>query len=205
MTDRQKVEALENFRANLWEPTKKDFRRALANCRKCQNLRRPVVVGQGNYENPKLAIYGEAPGKEEHEGAEPFIGRAGKLLRSILSELNIDEKDIWISNAVRCWPAPPPDSDKWQRTPKPEEVANCRPWLAAELELLNPRLVLLLGSTPLKAVFGDKKITKERGKVFRVGAYAFMPTFHPAYILRNMSKKIEFEEDLRRAAELIKQ
>ncbi|MGD9581536.1 MAG: uracil-DNA glycosylase family protein [Vampirovibrionia bacterium] len=151
------------------------------NCELCQS-RTNVVFSQGCELAPVMLI-GEAPGKNEDESGIPFVGRAGKLLDDLLSSGKIDrEKDLYICNMLKCRPPK-------NRVPTPSEMNACWVYLAAQINFVKPKIILLAGSTPMKAILKTKiGITKLRGSWFEnvYGAKA-MPIFHPSYLLRYQS------------------
>ena len=158
-----------------------------AHCEQCQRCglgagRTHVVVGRGNPEAP-IAIIGEGPGQSEDETGLPFVGKSGQLLDKILDSVRLSvEREIYICNVVRCRPP-------GNRTPTPDEVAACRPYLMEQLRLVDPKIILLTGATAVRAVTGRKEgITKIRGQWFDWEGRLCMPIFHPAYLLRNQSR-----------------
>ncbi len=160
----------------------------LPHCNTCQRCdlaagRTNVVVSRGN---PKasLMVIGEGPGQQEDETGRPFVGRAGQLLDKIFASVNLDsEKDAYIANIVKCRP---PNN----RTPTPEESAACKPYLLEQIRLVNPKIILLTGATAVRGLTGNKQgITKIRGQWLDWQGYQCMPILHPAYLLRNPSRK----------------
>jgi DNA polymerase len=157
-----------------------------ANCTNCPlaATRTQVVFGVGDPHAP-LMIVGEAPGKDEDEQGEPFVGRSGKLLDQVLrEELGVTRDRIFIANVLMCRPP-------GNRDPLPDEIARCRPWLEQKLDLIGPKVVITLGNFATKLLLlGDTKakegITKLRGKSYpwRNGA-VLVPTFHPSAVLRS--------------------
>jgi len=162
-------------------------------CELCKTRTQPVP-GEGD-EDADVVFVGEAPGKEEDLEGRPFVGRAGKLLRSTIAELGF--KKYYITNVVKCRP---PEN----RTPFQSEVEACKPYLLKELECIKPKLVVALGKTAAKALLGFEAPIKDlRGKVFaaKVGNVnvKVLVTYHPAAVLRNPKLKEEFKRDLREA------
>jgi DNA polymerase len=157
-----------------------------AKCTKCPlaDTRTNVVFGVGDPNSP-LVFAGEAPGKDEDEQGEPFVGRSGKLLDQVmLEELGVTRDRVYVLNMLMCRPP-------GNRDPLPDEIASCRPWLEAKLDLIQPKVVITLGNFATKVLlFGDPKakegITKLRGKTYpwRNGA-VLVPTFHPSAVLRS--------------------
>ncbi len=153
-------------------------------CERC-HLRakcRQVVMGEGNTRR-KIMFIGEGPGGDEDRQGRPFVGRAGQLLNKIFSAVNIKRENIYISNIVKCRP---PDN----RVPTWDEMDACAPILAAEIKIIEPKVIVPLGSTALKYLVDDNlAITRARGQWYNKGKLYFLPTFHPAYLLRNSNMK----------------
>ena len=154
-------------------------------CRRCElgENRTNAVIGRGNPE-AEIMIIGEAPGQNEDEQGLPFVGRSGQLLNKILQSVELSsDRDIYISNAIRCRP---PEN----RTPTLKEIEACKPYLLEQIRLVNPKIILLTGATAVKALTGDKRgITKIRGQWIEWEGRLCMPIFHPAYLLRNPSRE----------------
>lgn len=153
-------------------------------CKRChlnQNCTQ-VVMGEGAIEK-NIMFVGEGPGATEDRQGRPFVGRAGQLLDRILSAINVDRKNIYISNIVKCRP---PDN----RQPTKEEARACSPILKAEFDLINPKVIVPMGATALKYLIDeDASITETRGQWIKRGDRFFLPTYHPAYLLRNKNMK----------------
>lgn len=167
------------------------FLQACNSCKNCDlyQSRDQVVVYRGSLNAP-LMIIGEGPGREEDRQGRPFVGRSGRLLDDALLALEFTEADFHICNIVKCRP---PDN----RVPTEEEAKACRRLLNAQFALVKPRVILLCGSTAYKYFTGGKEpISRVRGQWIEQKSFYIMPTFHPAYILRNMSKRDELWADL---------
>ena len=155
-------------------------------CRKCPlcETRTNIVFGDG-IPNHKLVLIGEAPGYWEDQKGKPFVGKAGQLLDKIFASVGLSrERDVYICNTLKCRP---PDN----RNPLPEEKAACREYLDSQLEILQPKIILLCGGVALQSMLPQYSgITKVRGKWFD-GPYGskMMPIFHPSYLLRNDSRE----------------
>lgn len=134
------------------------------------------LLGQGP-EPCDVMIIGEAPGKREDDDGKPFVGKAGQYLDSILEDVGLKRKKIFITNAVSCRP---PDN----RTPTKREITACNHWLGYQLRKVRPKFVLLLGNTALQAITGDKGIKSARGKPFEKDGILYLPAYHPSYIVR---------------------
>ena len=163
-----------------------------AACRNCGLVeeRQRVVVGRGNPE-ARLMLIGEAPGAEEDASGLPFVGRSGQLLSGLIAEAGLDEEqDLYICNVIKCRPP-------GNRKPTAQEIDQCRPWLEQQLTLINPPLVLLAGATALQALLGIRSgISKRRGQWHDQDQRAFMPVFHPSYLLRFRSREPGSPQDL---------
>ncbi len=160
-------------------------------CKKCalHSTRTNAVPGQGN-SRPEIMFIGEAPGADEDEQGLAFIGAAGKLLTRMIKAMGLTREEVFIGNILKCRP---PDN----RTPLPEEMAACLPYLEAQLDLLKPRVIVALGGTAVKGLLDiTTGITKIRGKWLSFRGIDLMPTFHPAYLLRAQSAKRYVWEDL---------
>lgn len=159
-------------------------------CRLCEG-RNKVVFGVGNTRHPLIAFVGEGPGADEDRIGEPFVGKAGQLLTAAITKgLGLQREQVYICNVVKCRP---PEN----RAPLPDETAACTPYLYRQLELIAPSVIITLGQPAQRALSGvDMGITKLRGKWQQWRGIPLMPTFHPAYILRNPPAKKEFWEDL---------
>ncbi|MGB9755249.1 MAG: uracil-DNA glycosylase [Desulfurella sp.] len=167
------------------------LKREVENCKACElyKTKKHYVFGDGN-PNADLMFIGEAPGANEDEQGLPFVGRAGKLLDDLLKEIGVERKDIYIANCLKCRP---PNN----RDPQESELKACRSFLDNQINLIKPGVIVTLGRFALMQLLGnDKKITQSRGIVFEMGIYKVIPTYHPAYLLRN-PKAIEiFVNDL---------
>ena len=166
----------------------------ILNCRKCElaQTRHHVIFGEGNI-NADVLIIGEAPGRDEDIQGRPFVGKSGQLLDKILAACGFTRKEhVFISNIVKCRPPQ-------NRVPKPEEAAVCMPWLLKQIELVDPKIIILLGATALKQMAGaQRRITKERGNWLLVQNRLAMPVYHPSALLRNPSLKRETWEDFKK-------
>ncbi len=156
-------------------------------CVKCTSCnlsetRKNVVVGKGN-ESAQVVIIGEGPGEQEDITGLPFVGRAGKMLDTALSSVDIDPlEDCYITNIVKCRP---PNN----RKPSAVESEACMPWLNEQINLLKPKIIILAGSTAVQSFLGiDEPISKIRGQWIEKDNIKYMPIFHPSYLLRNPSK-----------------
>jgi uracil-DNA glycosylase family 4 len=161
-----------------------------------------VVPGDGNAQ-AEIMFIGEAPGKKEDELGIPFVGAAGKFLDEMLASINLDRKDIYIANVVKCRP---PEN----RDPLPEEVAICWPWLEKQIELIDPKLIVTLGRHSLNRFLPDAKISESHGKAFRrtlpnIGSRIFYALYHPAAALYNGSMREVLIRDFKLIPKIISQ
>lgn len=146
-----------------------------------------MVICRGNPET-KLMIVGEAPGTEEDRQGKPFMGRSGKLLDQILAAVELDSnEDVFITNSV--FRLPPGDGGKPLRKPTPDEIVFYKPFLLEIIRLVDPKIILLTGNVATQSILGKTGITKLRGKWVEWNGRFVMPIFHPAYLLRNPSRK----------------
>jgi uracil-DNA glycosylase len=158
-----------------------------------------IVYGEGD-PNAEIMIVGEAPGQKEDELGRPFVGRSGQLLTQTLRSLGLQRSDVFITNVVKCRP---PNN----RTPTPLEVALYKKlFLLPEIKIINPKIIITVGSIALKALLDDctKGITQIRGTVQTRNGLTIIPTYHPAYILRNPAELQNFINDFAFAISLVK-
>ena len=171
-----------------WEELEKN----IENCQKCKLCqgRRNIVFGTGNKEADIMFI-GEGPGADEDEQGEPFVGKAGKLMDMAFTALGIKREEIYIANIVKCRPPS-------NRNPEQDEEQACLNYLRNQVILVKPKIIVLLGSVALKGVLGQEYgITASRGKWVEKRGIFYMPTWHPAALLRDETKKIDFINDLK--------
>jgi DNA polymerase len=148
-----------------------------------------VVFGVGN-PRARVMFIGEGPGADEDEQGEPFVGAAGKRLNTWIPRLGLAREDVYIANIVKCRPP-------GNRAPVPEEAAVCLPWLERQIEIVKPGMICLLGATALRFLLGgEPRITKERGQWREYKGIPTLPTYHPAYILRDPRREDEVFLDM---------
>lgn len=158
-------------------------------CKLCKN-RTQTVFGTGN-PSARVMLIGEGPGVDEDIQGEPFVGKSGKLMNEAFRGLGIHREDLYIANIVKCRP---PNN----RNPEKEEAIACMDYLRNQVMLVKPEIIVLLGSVSLKNILGDEYgITKSRGKWIVKKDIKYLPTFHPAALLRDEHKKIDFWNDLK--------
>jgi uracil-DNA glycosylase, family 4 len=175
-------------------------RRAMA-CVKCSHLassRKNVVFGVGNL-NAQLMFVGEAPGADEDKEGEPFVGKAGQLLTRILQTMGLSRNSVYIANILKCRPDTPGQS-AGNRKPTPAEMQTCIPFLHEQIDLIQPRVLVALGATAVEGLLGKTMgITRLRGRWQTYRSIPLMPTYHPAYLLRNQAlseKRLVWEDML---------
>jgi len=171
-----------------WE----ELERSIENCQKCKlcKNRKNIVFGVGNREADIMFI-GEGPGADEDEQGEPFVGKAGKLMNMAFTALGMKRENIYIANIVKCRPPS-------NRNPEQDEEQACLNYLRNQVILVKPKIIVLLGSVALKNILGPEYgITASRGKWIEKKGIYYMPTWHPAALLRDETKKIDFINDLK--------
>ena len=161
-------------------------------CTKCRlhGTRTQVVFGVGN-PNADLMFIGEAPGRDEDIQGEPFVGRAGQLLTDIIKAMKLTRDDVYIANVIKCRP---PEN----RNPEPDELDACRPFIRRQVEMINPKVIVALGRFGLQSLTERAySITSVRGQWLEYNGIKLMPTYHPAYLLRNPAAKKEVWADMK--------
>ncbi len=170
----------------------RELEESIVGCKKCKlcNNRNNIVFGTGK-KDTDLMFIGEGPGADEDMQGIPFVGKAGKLMNMALDGIGIDRDEVYIANIVKCRPPS-------NRNPEDDEAESCLDYLRNQVMLVKPKIIVLLGSVALKNILGKEYgITASRGKwVERKGIF-YMPTWHPAALLRDDSKKIDFWQDLK--------
>jgi DNA polymerase len=164
----------------------------LGDCRRCRlaSGRKNIVFGVGN-PDAHLVFVGEAPGADEDEQGEPFVGKAGQLLTKMIEAMGYRRQDVYICNVIKCRPP-------GNRNPEPDEVAACEPFLKKQLASLRPRVIVALGKFAAQCLLrDDTPISRLRGGFRTYEGIKLMPTFHPAYLLRDPTKKKEAWADLK--------
>jgi uracil-DNA glycosylase family 4 len=178
------------YKANTLE----ELREAIGDCRRCKlwSGRTHLVFGVGN-PKARLMFIGEGPGRDEDLQGEPFVGRAGQLLTDIITKgMGLKREDVYIANVVKCRP---PEN----RNPEPDEVASCEPFLKKQIDLVRPEIIIALGKFAVQTLLQSKvAITKLRGNWHSYHGIKLMPTFHPAYLLRNPGDKKLVWEDIKK-------
>jgi DNA polymerase len=158
--------------------------------------RRQVVFGVGN-PNADLMFVGEAPGADEDIQGEPFVGRAGQLLTKIIEAIGMTRDDVYIANVIKCRPPQ-------NRNPEPDEVEQCEPFLFRQIQTIKPKVIVALGKFAAQSLLKTTEpITRIRGREYKYRDAILMPTYHPAYLLRNPSSKREVWEDMKRVRAIL--
>ena len=170
------------------------LREHIGDCQRCKLAphRTRIVFGVGN-PKARLVFVGEAPGRDEDRQGEPFVGRAGQLLTEIITKgMKLRREDVYIANVIKCRP---PEN----RNPEPDEVASCEPFLLRQLHLIGPEVIVALGKFAVQTLLRTKgPITQLRGRWYDYHGIRLMPTFHPAYLLRNPADKRLVWEDIQK-------
>jgi uracil-DNA glycosylase len=192
------------------KPTLPKLREAAAGCRACHlwELGTQTVFGEG-LTSAELVLVGEQPGDQEDLAGKPFVGPAGRLLDSALEEAGIDRKLAYVTNVVKHFKWQPRGKRRIHQKPNAAEIAACRPWLDAELSVLQPKALVCLGATAAQALLGRQfRVSRDRGVAVESDlAPVVMATVHPSSILRSDNREQELElfvEDLRRVAEALR-
>ncbi len=163
-------------------------------CTKCDELcstRTQVVFGVGSLTAPLMFI-GEAPGQDEDEQGEPFVGRAGQLLTKTLQKVGVSRSQVYIANVLKCRPP-------GNRTPAPQEMTNCMPYLLQQIRIIQPKILCVLGNIAARALLNTTRgITQMRGQYHDFQGMKTFAVYHPAYVLRNMAEAGTFEMDIRK-------
>jgi uracil-DNA glycosylase family 4 len=170
-----------------------DLRAELGDCQRCKlaSGRTHIVFGVGNPQ-AKLMFVGEGPGRDEDLQGEPFVGRAGQLLTEIITKgMKMRREDVYIANVIKCRP---PEN----RNPEPDEIAACQPFLVRQIEIIQPKVLVALGTFAAQTLLGLRvPISRLRGHWYDYHGIKFMPTLHPAYLLRNPADKKLVWEDIK--------
>lgn len=177
-----------------WE----ELEKSIVNCNKCKlcKTRQNIVFGVGN-KNAKIMFIGEGPGADEDRLGEPFVGKAGKLMDMAFQALGIKREDVYIANIIKC--RPPANRD-----PEDDEINSCIDYLRNQVILVKPEKVVLLGRVALQSILGKEyKITTSRGNWIEKKNIKYMPTWHPAALLRDESKKVDFINDLKKVVSCV--
>ena len=177
-----------------WE----ELEKSIINCQKCKLYkdRTNIVFGVGN-KNADIMFIGEGPGADEDRLGEPFVGKAGKLMNMAFDAIGLKREEVYIANVVKCRPPS-------NRNPEEDEANACLNYLRNQVILVKPKIIVLLGSVALQNILGKEyKITASRGNWIEHKGILYMPTWHPAALLRDETKKVDFINDLKQVLERI--
>jgi DNA polymerase len=184
---RDAAEALAGVRADLGDCTR---------CKLHSKGRTQIVFGVGNPE-ADLMFVGEAPGHDEDVQGIPFVGRAGQLLTKIIEAIGLTRDDVYIANVIKCRPPQ-------NRNPEQDEVDSCEPFLFRQIDIIQPKVIVALGTFAARALLRTlDPISRLRGRVYEYRGARLVPTFHPAYLLRNPASKREVWEDMKLVKRLL--
>lgn len=174
------------------------IRLELGDCQRCQlgATRTNLVFGVGN-ESSEIVFVGEAPGRDEDLRGEPFVGEAGQLLTKIIQAMGFARDDVYICNVLKCRP---PNN----RNPQTEEIEACQPYLLRQLQAISPKIIIALGTFAAQTLLQTRApISQLRGRIHDYHGIPLMPTFHPAFLLRNPGKKREVWDDMKQVLQLL--
>jgi len=177
----------------------KRLREEIGDCQRCKlsKGRKNIVFGEGN-PYAKLMFIGEGPGKDEDMQGRPFVGEAGQILDSLINKRGWKREEVYIANIVKCRPPA-------NRVPEEDEIAACRPFVERQIEIIKPKVIMSLGNVATHSLLGIKMpISKARGNFFSFKDIPVMPTFHPAYFLRNPKDKHLTWDDTAKVLEKLK-
>ena len=172
--------------------TLEGVRQELGECTRCRlhEVRNRLVFGDGN-PHATLVFVGEGPGRDEDQQGKPFVGRAGELLTRIIEAIALTREEVYIANIVKCRP---PNN----RDPRPDEIQTCLPFLRKQLEAIKPRIICALGTFAAQTLLGtEERISALRGRFHSYHGAKLMPTYHPAFLLRNPHFKKAVWEDMK--------
>lgn len=176
------------------------LRSKIGDCQRCKlsKGRTNIVFGEGNVD-AEIMFIGEGPGREEDIQARPFVGEAGQLLTKLIEKMGFKRKDVYIANIVKCRPP-------MNRDPEDDEIQACMPFVKRQTEIISPKTIISLGRVSAQALTGTKiPISKLRGRFFDYSGIPLMPTFHPAYLLRNPKDKRLVWEDVQKVLQRLKE
>jgi uracil-DNA glycosylase family 4 len=176
--------------------TLEEIRRELGECHRCKlhRTRRTLVFGEGN-EKAKLMFVGEGPGYDEDVQGRPFVGKAGQLLTKIIQSIHLQREEVYITNIIKCRPPQ-------NRNPEPDEIECCNPFLLKQINAIQPQILCALGTFAAQTLLKtDTKISALRGRFYELKGIKVIPTYHPAYLLRNPERKREVWQDMKMISE----
>ena len=176
------------------------LRQDLGDCTRCKlhSTRTHIVYGVGN-PRADLMFVGEAPGRDEDQQGIPFVGRAGQLLTKIIEAIDLQRDEVYITNVIKCRPPS-------NRNPEPDEIQTCQPFLFAQIDAVQPKVIVALGAFAVRTLLQrDDAISRLRGRVFDYRGAKLVPTFHPAYLLRSPDKKRDVWEDMKTVRSILRE
>jgi DNA polymerase len=176
-----------------------DLRAHIGECTRCKlhGLGRTQVVFGSGSPNAGLMFVGEAPGADEDEQGVPFVGKSGQLLTKIIEAIELRREDVYIANVIKCRPPQ-------NRNPEPDEIEICEPFLFRQIDVIKPKVIVTLGKFAAQTLLrSEEPISKLRGRTFDYHGATLVPTFHPAYLLRNPSSKRDVWEDMKLVKKLL--
>jgi DNA polymerase len=183
----QNLDTLQSIREDIGDCTR---------CKLCTLGRKQIVYGVGNL-HADLMFVGEAPGRDEDAQGIPFVGRAGQKLTQIIEAIGLTREDVYIANVIKCRP---PEN----RNPEPDEVEKCEPFLFRQIDTIKPKVIVALGTFAARSLLKtDAPISRLRGRVYEYRGATLIPTFHPAYLLRNPSCRREVWDDMKKVRALL--
>jgi uracil-DNA glycosylase family 4 len=177
----------------------KALRKEIGDCRRCElsKGRKNIVFGEGD-PDARLMFIGEAPGREEDIQARPFVGEAGQILIKLINKMGFKREDVYITNIVKCMPLN-------DRNPQGDEIGTCRPFLEEQISIIKPSVIITLGGVSSQKLLNtDVRISDLRGQFFLYKSIPVMPTFHPAYLMRNPKAKWDTWSDAQKVLEKLK-
>lgn len=180
--------------------TLESLREAIGDCTRCKlhSSRRTLVFGEGNPQ-ARLMFIGEAPGEDEDRQGRPFVGKAGQLLTKIIEAMGYRRNAVYIANILKCRPP-------GNRNPQPDEIATCEPFLRKQVDLVRPLVICALGTFSAQTLLQtDQKISRLRGRFHDYRGIRLMPTYHPAYLLRNPDEKKKVWDDMQKIMAVLKE
>ena len=182
------------------DSTLEEIQRELGDCRRCKlhRTRKTIVFGEGN-EKARLMFIGEGPGYDEDVQGRPFVGKAGQLLTKIIQSMHLQREDVYIANIIKCRPPQ-------NRNPEPDEIESCSPFVLKQIRTIQPRVICALGTFAAQTLLKTTtKITALRGNAYSLDAIRVIPTYHPAFLLRNPERKKDVWEDMKRIMEYLRE
>lgn len=191
------IDSVENELLQLKTKQLTEFFHEIKTCMRCSlgSTRKNFVFGDGN-PNAKLMVIGEAPGADEDDTGHPFVGRAGQLLTAILKSVGFSRSEVFICNILKCRPPQ-------NRKPLPDEVVSCSPYLHRQIDIIQPKLILALGTTAANTLLDNQEtLTDMRGKVHEYRGVPMIVTFHPAALLRNPNWKVHTWQDIQKVRKM---